>query len=449
MNATQYLTVKDAEFQKIPVFPSAKLSGIKTFRRTDKILNDSFLGCGVAITGSSCYNLAKMSRSDRETLIRGIYGDDGLGLSVARLTIASSDYSAELYSYDEVEGDTDLKHFSIERDMAYVIPMIKEILKVRPDLYIFASPWSPPSWMKTGGSFGGGYMRREYIDCYAEYIVRYVKEYAKCGIKISALTPQNEVETDQGGKMPACIWHPDIEAEFAVKLRQKLDENGLDVKIWIHDHNFSGWKRVKWMLDTHKELYDSCDGVAFHYYDGSIEDTLALKQAYPKLNFNFTEGGPRLYDNYGTDWGKWGIMLSKALNCGYKSFTGWNLMLDQYGGPNVGPFFCGGLVTRNNQTEALSYSGQYKAFSHVSRFMKKNAVVYELEQDENHMAMFAFPPSRYIPIQASCIDNGDGNLCYIFVNANTAKEQIQLYENGQWHYAELLPESISTIVFEK
>lgn len=449
MQVTQYFTNKNAIFLKNPIFPSVKLSGIKTVCRTDEIVNKEFIGFGVAITGSSCYHLAQMPSEERDALLERLYGKDGLGFTVGRLSIGSSDYSAELYSYDDTEGDVELKHFSVERDKKYVIPMIREILKHNPDLFLFASPWSPPAWMKTGGSFAGGYMRAEYVDCYAEYIVRFIKEYAKYGIKISAITPQNEPETEQIGTMPACIWHPDIEAKFSIALRKKLKENGLDVQIWLYDHSFSGWKRVQWTLDTHKELQNACDGIAFHYYNGRIEDTLPLQKAYPNLPMHFTEGGPRLYDNYATDWCKWGLMMIKTLNCGYKSFTGWNLALDQFGGPNVGPFFCGGLVTRNSQTNELTYSGQYRAFSHISSFMKKNAVVYRIEQETALLEMFSFSKDKKIPLQISCAENEDGTVCYFIVNANEHKEQMQIFENGQWYYVELLPDTLSTVFFDK
>lgn len=449
MKVTQYFTTEGAELYQSPVFLSEKMSGTKKICRTQNIVSKDFLGFGVAITGSSCFNLTQMPDEERTAFLQSIYGKNGLGLSIGRLSVASSDYSAELYSYDDVEGDLKLKHFSVKRDEAYIIPMIREILKINPELYLFASPWSPPAWMKTGGSLGGGYMRREFIDCYAEYIVRFIKEYAKHGIKISALTPQNEPQTEQHGKMPACIWHPDIEAEFVTALRKKLRENSLDVKIWLHDHNFSHWKRVKWELDTHKDLQNSCDGIAFHYYGGAIEDTLPLQEDYPQLPMHFTEGGPRLYDHYDTDWCKWGTMISKVLNCGYQSFTGWNLMLDQFGGPNVGPFFCGGLVTRNVQTNQLTYSGQYKAFSHIVRFVKPNAVIYQLNQEQQHWGLSDFPNKPNIPLQASCVQNPEGTVCYFLINANAQKEQIQILENGEWYYVELLPNTVCTVVFEK
>lgn len=182
-----------------------------------------------------------MSEENRDKLLCDIYGIDGLNLSVGRLSIGSSDYSADVYSYCDKENDIELESFSIERDKEYIIPMIKEILKHNPNMKLFASPWSPPGWMKTEGSMCGGYMKWEYIDCYADYIIKYLQAYKEEGIEISAITPQNEPETQQVGHMPACIWHPDFEVKFVEVLRKKMTALGMDTEIWLFDHNFSNW----------------------------------------------------------------------------------------------------------------------------------------------------------------------------------------------------------------
>ena len=453
MKVTQYFTTNGndylpkADFIKKTLFPSQKLSGIQSLKRED-VASDNFLGFGVAITGSSCYNLAKMEQVERTEFLKSIYSIDGLGLSVGRVSVGASDYSAQVYSYDDVDGDINLEHFSIEKDKEYIIPILKEIVAINKDIYLYASPWSPPGWMKTTSSMGGGYMRSEYVDCYADYIVKFIQEYAKCGIKISGLTPQNEIETEQNGTMPACLWNPEDEQKFIISLNKKLKENNLDVKIWMLDHNFNYTKRVDWLLEHYPELKTACDGIAFHYYGGTIEDTLYLKKAYPNLSLHFTEAGPRLYDNYSTDFCKWAIMISKLLNYGYKSFTGWNLMLDEFGGPNVGPFFCGGLVTRNSQSGEFSYSGQYKALQHISKFVGKGVVVYNVPHDSLKTKMFAFPPKCYIPLEVCCVKNTDDNICYFLTNANDTKIQAQIYENGEWYNVEVLPNSVNTIIFE-
>jgi glucosylceramidase len=449
MKITQYITTNGLTFEKRPVFPAVYASGAMMLTAGDSPVSEDFLGFGVAITGSSCYNLAQMDAAERRALLENVYTKKGLGLSVARLSVGASDYSAELYSYDDVEGDVELKHFSIDRDRAYVIPMIKEILAVNPDLYLFASPWSPPGWMKTGGSLCGGFMRDEFVECYADYYVRFLQEYEKCGVHISALTPQNEPETHQRGRMPGCMWHPDTEAKFIKVLRRKLIEQGMDVKIWMFDHNFYHVDyRVRWSLDHCDGLKDACDGIALHYYLGAIEDTLSLQEAYPQLRMHFTEGGPRLHDNYDSDWCKWGVMISKVLNHNYGSFTGWNLMLDETGGPNVGPFFCGGLITRNSVTGALSYSGQYRALEHIAKFMDRSSKVYPLSISRNSACIANYPKSP-APLQASMIENKDGTRIYLLVNPDTEKKQVQFEIDGTYYYVEMLPNTLATVVVER
>ncbi|HJA93932.1 MAG TPA: hypothetical protein H9717_12620 [Candidatus Eisenbergiella merdipullorum] len=446
MSGIQFFTDKNHTMTRQEIFPASFIAGAMTLEISEKPVNSGFMGCGAAITGASCYELNQMDEKERTELLGKIYSKEGLNLSVGRLSIGSSDYSAELYSYDEEPFDTQLKHFSIERDREYIIPMIKEILKVRPDLFLYASPWSPPGWMKTGGQMCGGYMRQEFVECYAEYMVKYIRAYAEEGIVIRAVTPQNEPETYQFSRMPACIWHPEIEAQFIKALRRKLIENAMDVEIWMYDHSFTGTERVLWTLRNTEGLSEACDGVAFHYYDGAIEETMKVREEYPELKLHFTEGGPRLYDHYDNDWCKWGIMASKALNYGYQSFTGWNLMLNECGGPNIGPFFCGGLVTRNRVADTLEYSGQYKAYQHIAPYVTPESEIYSVRPDGYYGGnMFQYPRLGR-GVEGFMADNGEAGRALVLINPNEGKVQSQFRLDGRWWYAELLPESISTIL---
>ena len=445
MNRKTVFTCNEHEQSVGEVFSSPVAHGAHRLVASENS-SGGFLGFGVAITPSSCYVLSKMSKDERKDLFSHLYSKDGVNLGIARLCIGSSDYSPEIYSYDDVPFDTELSHFSVSRDGEYIIPIIKEILEINPDLYILASPWSPPGWMKTGGSIYGGYMRDEYVDCYADYFVKYIKAYAAHGIKIAAVTPQNECNTQQNYKMPACIWHPETEARFIIALKQKLEKNSLYTKIWMLDHNFSDVPRVTWMLDNCEGLYECCDGVAFHYYSGAIEQTAVIREKYPRLSLYFTEGGPRLCDNYDTDWCKWALMMVKALKAGYRSFIGWNLMLDEQGGPNVGPFLgqCAGLVTRDSRDGALSYSGQYKAFCHIASLVTPNSKIYPLSVGASfNLAMSAFPKSN-IDIEGVIIEN-DGKQNAVIVNPNAAGFQVQLELDGKLWYLELQPNSITTL----
>jgi len=407
------------------------------------------IGFGVAITPSSCYVLSLMEKEERLRILKHLYSKDGLNLTVGRLCIGSSDYSPEIYTYDDIEDDISLGHFSVERDEQYVIPIIKEILEINPALYLFASPWSPPAWMKTGENICGGYMREEYVECYAEYIVKFIKAYASYGIKISAITPQNECNTQQNFNMPSCIWHPEIEAKFICALKEKLKHNSLDVKIWMFDHNFNDVNRVEWSLENCAGLKEACDGVAFHYYSGAVEQTIPLKKAYPELKFHFTEGGPRLNDNYDTDWCKWGLMIIKTLKAGYSSFTGWNLMLDERGGPNVGPFMgiCGGLVTRDSRDGQISYSGQYKAFMHIAPYVTPDSKIYPLSIGTALNCKMSAYPSYTRDIEGIVIENGSQKIAVV-INPNDKRIQTQIELCGKLYYAELSQKSINTIIMD-
>lgn len=448
MKGIQIFTDQNHFLAQQEIFPGVEQVSRAQLLEIGDQQNNRFLGLGVAITGASCYILNQMEAEERKDYLRKIYSKEGLGLSVGRLCIGSSDYVAELYSYDEVPNDMTLEHFSIARDEKYIIPMIKEILEVNPDIYLFASPWSPPGWMKTGGSMCGGYMREAYLECYAEYIVKFVEAYAEHGIKISAITPQNETNTDQNGKMPACRWHPETEATFIQILHKKFVEHYLDVKIWMYDHNFSDTDRVIWSLDECKGLSECCDGVAFHYYGGTIEETMKVAKAYPKLELHFTEGGPRLYDHYDSDWCKWSIMVAKALNHGYKSLTGWNLILNEMGGPNIGPFWCGGFATRNSVTGELTFSGQYKAFSHISPYIMQSSDIYPISVGDSFgQKMFGYPKYEREAI-GFAVDNHDGKLVLVVVNPNEDKMQTKFYAKDTWWYAELMPDSVSTMIIE-
>ena len=293
-------------------------------------------------------------------------------------------------------------------------------------------------------------MRDQYVECYADYMVKFIQAYSERGIKISAVTPQNETNTDQNGKMPACIWHPETEANFIKVLRQKLDQAGLDVKIWMFDHNFNDIRRVLWSLEECEGLRESCDGVAFHYYEGSVEETRVVKETHPDLELHFTEGGPRLTQNYDTDWTKWGLMIIKAMKAGYSSFTGWNLMLNELGGPNVGPFIglCGGLVTRDRVAGEIRYSGQYKAFTHLAPYITPESKLYPLTQTISPRYKMSAYPQPIQDVEGILVKNPDGKQIAILANPNPNGVQIQLELSGILWYAELQGDCISTLIVE-
>lgn len=333
------------------------------------------LGFGAAFTDAACYTLAQLPAPDRATLLHRMFDRSQLGLSVCRTCVGSSDYSTKVYSYDEGEPDPDLTRFSIEHDREYILPTLREARKINPDLFLFSSPWSPPGWMKANNSMLGGSMRRKYMASYANYFLKFLQAYEAEGVPVQAITIQNEVDTDQDGRMPACIWPQEYEVDFvATHLGPLFEKNSVKTRIWLIDHNYNLWGRALGELES-PGVRKYANAIAWHGYVGQPEWMMRVQQVYPELEMYWTEGGPDYTDpNYATDWAQWGKTICGILRNGCRSVTGWNLALDEQGRPNIGPFSCGGLVTVNSQTKAITYSGQFWGLAHYSSFVQRGGM---------------------------------------------------------------------------
>lgn len=360
----------------------------------------SILGFGGALTDSSCYLINCMEPARRRQLLEEFFGHGGLGLSMGRTCIGSSDYSRSAYSYDDSPTpDPELKHFSIDHDRAYILPVLREALQVQPDLFLFATPWSPPGWMKAGGSLLGGSMRKQYFSSYAQYFVKFLEAYKAAGVNIRAVTVQNEVDTDQDGRMPAALWGQEYEVGFIKGfLGPALRAANLDTKIWLLDHNYDLWGRVLDMLSD-PEVFQCVDGVAWHGYAGQPDAMTRVHNSFPTKDAYWTEGGSFYTDpDYLTGWAKWSMTYAQILKNWARCIVAWNLVLDEKGGPNISPFACGGVVTLNSKTHELTRSGQYWAFAHYSKKVQRGARViatWSARPGIEHVA-FVNPDGGYV-----------------------------------------------------
>ncbi len=367
------------------------------------------LGFGGAFTDAACYMLNQLAPPAREKLIHEMFHLSEMGLSVCRTCIGSSDYSAKLYSFDEGDPDPDLTRFSIEHDREYILPVLRQARQANPDLFLFSSPWSPPGWMKFNGSMLGGSMRNHYLGVYANYFLKFLQGYAAEGVPVQAVTPQNEVDTDQDGRMPACIWPQEDEIAFVREhLGPLLERCGISTKIWILDHNYNLWGRVVDELEDDR-LRKYCNAIAWHGYYGRPGMMSKVHEAYPEVEMYWTEGGPDYTDPaYLTDWCKWGATFSDVLRNWCRSITAWNLALDERGRPNIGPFSCGGVVTINSQTQEITRSGQYWAFAHYSRVVRRGARRFDSQ-------------SAAVDLQHVGLENPDGQQVLVVSNAGPAR----------------------------
>ncbi|HTD21021.1 MAG TPA: glycoside hydrolase family 30 beta sandwich domain-containing protein [Terriglobales bacterium] len=363
MEAPQWRDARAGSFTGIRIDPGQRYQEI--------------LGFGAAFTDASCYLFQRMNSGAREALLAELFGPTGLRLSVGRTCIGASDYSTSAYSFDDSsEPDPELTRFSIEHDRAYILPSLRSARQANPDLFLFSSPWSPPGWMKSGGSMLGGSMRKKYFAPYAEYFVKFLQGYSAEGVKINAITVQNEVDTDQDGRMPAALWGQEYEIEFVKRhLGPALERASLDTKIWILDHNYNLWGRA---IDELSDpgVNQRVDGIAWHGYGGTPDAMTRVHDAFPTKHNYWTEGGPDISSpDYATDWVKWSHNFAGILRNWAQCIVGWNLLLDEKGMPNIGPFPCGGVVTIDSKTGSITRSGQYWAFAHYSKMIERGARV--------------------------------------------------------------------------
>jgi glucosylceramidase len=335
------------------------------------------LGFGAAFTDAACFTMNRLDPDVRQNLLQELLSPSKMGLSVSRICIGASDYATKAYSYSEgEEEDPELKRFSIDHDREYILPILRDARKTNPDLWLLASPWSPPAWMKFNKSMLGGCMRRKWLGAYAQYFDKFLAAYLAEGVKVNSVTPQNEVDTDQDGRMPACAWPQEYEIEFVRDhLGPALAKSANPADIWVLDHNYNLWGRAICELED-EGARKFIKGIAWHGYVGTPDMMTHVKKHFPATDMFWTEGGPDFETpGYETEWAKWGGIFTGILRNQARCIIAWNYALDEKGNPNIGPFKCAGLVTVHSQTREIIRGGQYHAFAHFSPHIQRHAKV--------------------------------------------------------------------------
>ena len=393
------------------------------------------LGFGAAFTDAACYTFNRLSANERESIFHELFHPDAMGLNVCRTCVGSSDYATKVYSYDEGDPDPELKRFSIDHDKQYILPILREARRVNPDLFLFSSPWSPPGWMKPNKSMLGGNMRREFMPSYANYFLKFLQAYEEEGVPIQAITVQNEVDTDQDGRMPACIWPQEYEADF---VRQNLgpafEKAGVKTKIWLVDHNYNLWGRAIGELET-ADVRRYSNAIAWHGYVGQPEWMDRVREVYPDVEMYWTEGGPDYTrPDYATDWCSWSKTFTGILRHWCRSITGWNLALDEKGRPNIGPFSCGGLVTVHSETKEVTRSGQHAAFMHYSSRIRRGARRFDSQ-------------SRSATVDHVALENPDGERVLVLTNPG-AQQTVSIELGKLYADVPLATDSVTTLTWK-
>ena len=331
-------------------------------------------GFGGAFTEAAAVTLDKLSEANRKKIIE-LYFDEkeGIGYNFGRVHINSCDFSIGNYSCVE-EGDQTLATFNIERDKRWVIPMIKNAMEYS-DVEVFASPWSPPSYMKTNGEMNhGGKLKSEYFELWAEYFVRFIKAYRNEGINVTTASVQNEPNAEQ--RWDSCLYTAEEERDFVKNyLGPKMQENNVKLLFWDHNKERVA-ERARVMMED-KDASKYIAGIAFHWYSGDhFEQLEMIHKLYPEIDLVFSEGCYE-YSLGQSDTVKIGEKYAHDMignfNNYCNTFCDWNMLLDENGGPNHVSNFCDAPIMADTKNDKIYIHDSYYYIGHFSKFIKKGA----------------------------------------------------------------------------
>ena len=334
-------------------------------------------GFGYTLTGGSASLIYSLPADKRASLLNELFATDGIfiGISYLRISIGASDMSASPYTYDDLaSGQTDvpLVHFSLSSEMTYLIPLLKEIIGINPDIKIMGSPWSAPVWMKTNNNFVGGSLKDAYYEAYANYFVKYLQGMTAEGIKIDAITMQNEPLNPNNN--PSMSMSSTQQADFLKNhLGPSFADAGITTKIILYDHNCDVTSYpLSVLADPGARAY--ADGSAFHLYAGSIIALTEVHDAYPAKNIYFTEQYTSSTGDFGGDlnWHLKNLIIGATRNWS-RNVLEWNLANNASMGPHTlgGCSTClGALTISTNITRNVSYY----IIAHASKFVRPGSV---------------------------------------------------------------------------
>jgi glucosylceramidase len=369
-------------------------------------------GFGVALTGGSAQLLMKMDASARGALLKELFSRDGAGIgtSYLRLSVGASDMNDHVFSYDDLaagETDVEMKKFDLSQDKLDVIPVMKEILAISPNIKILASPWSAPAWMKTNGKVKGGELKPEYYQAFANYLTKYVQAMAKEGIVIDAITVENEPLNPKN--TPSMVVFADEEGAFIGKaLGPTFAKAGVKTKILLYDHNPDVTSYALSILgDPVASQY--VDGTAFHLYGGDASGFDVVHDAFPNKNLYMTEQSinSRPSGPFGIAAAEARVPIASTRNWS-KNVLFWNLAADPQNGPHTNDGGCGGCsgaitLDGNNVTRNLAYY----ALAHFSKFVTPGSVRIASSESEQLATVAFVTPEGKVVLVAANVGNFD------------------------------------------
>lgn len=394
-------------------------------------------GFGYTLTGGSATLIHQLPTASRASLLQELFGtgSNAIGVSYIRLSIGASDLSASVFSYNDLpagQTEENLNNFSLAQDTVDLIPVLKEILAINPNIKFLGSPWSAPVWMKDNSNSKGGGLKPMYYTAYANYFVKYIQAMKANGITIDAVTIQNEPQ--HGGNNPSMVMSAAEQAAFVkTALGPAFQAASINTKIIIWDHNCDNPNYPMTVLsDAASKQF--IDGSAFHLYGGDISALSTVHNAYPDKNLYFTEQWTGANGSFSGDfmWHVKNVVIGSMLNWS-KVALEWNLASD----PNYNPHTPGGCTECKG---ALTISGSNIA---------KNVGYYIIAQASK------FVPAGSVRISSTQISGvtnvafkrPDGKKVLMVINEGNAAANFNIKYKGKWVAVSLTAQSAGTFVW--
>ena len=371
-------------------------------------------GFGFTLTQASAKVLRGLPDWKRNDVLRDLYGPGGIGLSVVRVGIGATDLSEYAYTYSQQGPDPQLNGFSLAGpDLRDLVPVLREIVGINPQVKVLATPWSAPQWMKTNNSLVGGCLKPEYLGVYADYFLRYLEAMDAQGISIWAITPQNE--PGHGGNLPSMVMSEAQQLAFVdLHLGPKLAASRFDPLIIGYDHNCDYSTTPINLLNGS----DYFDGAAFHLYGGDIETMSQVYEATGKGVY-FTEQFTGSNGDFNGDFG-WHMenVVLGSLNNWSRTVLEWNLAADaQYG-----PYTSGGC---NNCLPGITVANgevtpnvSYYIIGQIAKFVPPGSVRLGTSSQNSDLIATAF-------------QRPDGKRVVLVYNRSTASNTVRIRDGGR------------------
>lgn len=408
------------------------------------VKNQTIDGFGGCFNELGWIALSKIDEKERKKVISEIFhAENGCKFNFCRTPMGASDYADQWYSYNENDGDYSMDKFSIERDHSYLIPYIKEAQKLQPELKLFASPWSPPTWMKYPKAYNYGTLRMEkkVLEAYALYFKKYVEAYKKEGIHINQVHVQNEPFADQ--KFPSCLWTGE---QYRVFIRDYIgplfEKENLDTELWFGTLNgptpmsftFAGMKLQSYAEYVDRVLFDEearkyITGIGYQWAGQNVIQR--THESFPELKLMQTENecgdGTNTWEYARYIFG----LLRHYFNNGVNSYAYWNMVLEPKGNSTWG-WQQNSMITIDPHTKTVIYNPEFYLMKHFSHFVAKGAVKLEAKGHFTGTSL--------------AFENPNGEIVLIVSNDMDMNRKFTFKGNGKEFSVELKANSFNTII---